>query len=166
MKMKFSVLPHGKKRPSTRGQAMAEFAIALPVLLMILFGIMEVSRLVLTYALVVNASRDAVRYASSIGLNNSGSTRYNDCNGIISVAQKSAYFVPISMTASDITYDTQPGATPFASCSASVSVTSGNRVNVTVRATYTPIVKLLPIPTRTFTVTSSRTILGDFALSN
>lgn len=163
--MKFSIFPKRKKLSKSTGQAMVEFAVALPVLLMILFGIIEVSRLVLTYALVMNASRDAVRYASSIGLNDSGSTRYNDCNGIISVARKSAYFVSVSITATDITYDTQPGSTPFASCSSSASVASGDRVNVTVRATYTPIIRMLPIPSRTFTVISSRTILGDFALS-
>jgi Flp pilus assembly protein TadG len=165
MKTKFSIFPQSKKQSRSRGQAMVEFAIALPVLLMLLFGIMEVSRVLLTYALVINASRDAVRYASAVGLNNSGTTKYNDCSGIISVAQKSAYFVPVSISASNITYDTQPGATPFASCGSTVTVASGNRVNVTVQATYTPIIKLLPIPSRTFTVVSSRTILGDFSLA-
>ena len=49
------------------GQAMVEFAIALPFLLLILFGILEIGRLIFTYSGVVNASREGVRYGSATG---------------------------------------------------------------------------------------------------
>ena len=157
-----------RRLPGTRAQAMVEFAIALPVLLMMLMGIMEVGRMAFIYALVVNSSRDAVRYASAVGRSDySGNPiKYNDCTGIIAVAKQSAYIVPITITAADISYDTGPGIPPFATCSSTVTVKSGNRVTVTVHATYSPIVKLLPISSRTFSATSSRTILGILKLGN
>jgi Flp pilus assembly protein TadG len=47
---------------------MVEFALALPLLLLLIFGILEVGRMVFTYSSVVNASREAVRYGSATGL--------------------------------------------------------------------------------------------------
>jgi hypothetical protein len=41
-----------------------------------------------------------------------------------------------------------------------VRVDSGDRVNITVTAEYNAAVKLIPIPSRTITSTSTRTILG------
>jgi len=55
------------------GQAIVEFAIALPILLALLVGILEVGRMLFIYAAVTNASREAVRYASAVGLDDSGS---------------------------------------------------------------------------------------------
>ena len=52
------------KKPA---QAMVEFAIALPVLLLLLYGILEAGRLLFLYSTVVTASRQAVRYGSATG---------------------------------------------------------------------------------------------------
>ena len=71
----------GSMRP-LRGQAMVEFAIALPVLLMLLIGIMEVGRMLFMYASVVNSSRDAVRYASAYGRSDDGYLKYKYCDGL------------------------------------------------------------------------------------
>ena len=51
-----------------RAQAMVEFAIALPILLMLLYGILEAGRLLFLYSTVVTASRQAVRYGSATGV--------------------------------------------------------------------------------------------------
>lgn len=57
---------------SQRAQAIVEFAIVLPVLMMLLVGILEVGRLIYMYAAVNNASREASRYGSAIGLDDTG----------------------------------------------------------------------------------------------
>ena len=72
-----------------KAQAMVEFAIALPVLLMLLYGLLEVGRLLFTYSSVVNATRQAARYGSTTGVGLDGTTpRYQDCAGIKAAAQK------------------------------------------------------------------------------
>lgn len=47
----------GKKSPP--GQAMVEFMLVLPVMIVLMYGIVEVSRLVFIFASVSNASRQA-----------------------------------------------------------------------------------------------------------
>jgi hypothetical protein len=47
----------------TRGQAMVEFVIALPILLFVIFGIIEFARLVFAWMAVQNAARFGIRYA-------------------------------------------------------------------------------------------------------
>ena len=50
-------------RKRTRGQAMVEFVIALPILLFVLFGIIEFGRMVFAWMAVQNAARFGIRYA-------------------------------------------------------------------------------------------------------
>lgn len=164
-----------KKPGGLRAQAIVEFAIALPVLLMLLVGIMEVGRLIFMYAMVTNASRDAVRYASAVGRADiTGLTKYNYCEGIKSVALQSAFLIPEADLTIDIDYDHGSTASVFAECNLwnssqvdpDVSVESEDRVTVTVSVDYEPMLTLLPIPARTITSTSSRTILGIFELDD
>ena len=67
----------------TKAQTMVEFALILPILLMIIYGLLEVGRLIFIYSTVVSASREAARYGSATGLNVAGGdARYRDCAGI------------------------------------------------------------------------------------
>jgi Flp pilus assembly protein TadG len=54
---------------SERGQASVELALVLPVLLLILFGIMEFGRVFSAYLVITNAAREGARQAA-IGANN------------------------------------------------------------------------------------------------
>lgn len=156
-----------------RAQAIVEFAIVLPILLMVLVGIFEAGRMLFFYAAVNNASREAVRYASAYGLSDTpGVAKYNDCAGIKDAARRSAFFVNYSIT---LKYDrgltnTVPPV-PISEttyCSGSVdtiTVNSGDRITVEVTTTYRPMMRLLPIGNRTFTSKSSRTVLGILELS-
>jgi Flp pilus assembly protein TadG len=168
---------HGGALRAERGQAMVEFAITLPVLLMLLIGLMEVGRMLFMYASVVNSSRDAVRYASAYGrsddLGDGNLLKYKYCDGIAATAKASGFFLRLQDTDITITYDTGPGGTSLGSCppatttgEANINVETGDRVTVSVRATYNPMLSLLPLGTRTFTATSSRTILGVHELDN
>lgn len=147
-----------------RAQAMVEFALVLPILIAILIGIFEVGRLIFTYAAVNNASREAVRYASAIGLDDSGNLKYQYCDGIREMARRSAFFTPLTIT---ISYDHGPGTTPFDTCTGSVdtgivlnSGSAQDRVEIEVKATYKPLTKLLPIGDHEFESRSARTIIG------
>lgn len=156
-----------KQKPlGTRAQAIVEFAIVLPILMMILVGILEIGRMIFIYSAVTNASRNAVRYASAVGLEDNGLTRYNYCEGIKGVALRSAFLV--SNVNIEIDYDHGPGNAPFAECNlwnstqvdGDVEVSTGDRVIVTITAHYQPMVKLIPITPRDFSFSSARTIFG------
>lgn len=167
---------------------MAEFAIALPVLLMILVGTFEVGRLIFTYAAVNNASREAARYASAVGLNDAGNDKYRDCAAIREMAKRSAFFINLPnnniqikyyrpnkdadgkdvvvsgvLSEADLGYvcDQGSGEDPDVA-----RPESGDRVKVTVTIAYSPMLKLIPIEARTITTSSTRTILGVFELEN
>jgi Flp pilus assembly protein TadG len=156
-----------KKKSGYRGQAIVEFAIVAPILVMLLVGIMEVGRLLYIYAAVNNASREAARYGSAIGLADNGtSLKYQYCKGIRDMAERSALSVPITIT---ISYDHGPGNSPFDTCDGgldtdtAVMINTGSdpdRINVTVSTTYTAWINLLPIDSRVIASSSARTILG------
>src|SRR5574341_1014814 len=136
-----------------RAQAMTEFAIALPILMALLVGIFEVGRMLFIYTAVTNASREAVRYASAVGLDDSGAyKKYYYCAGIKEMARRSAYFTPLTTT---ISYDHGPGTGTSDTCDGTadtlVVIASGDRVRVTVTAQYKPMLKLIPLRSRTFT---------------
>jgi hypothetical protein len=63
----FTILKSHRAKHS-RAQGMVEFALALPVFLLLMFGIIEFARLLVTYSAVYTASREAVRYAVATGL--------------------------------------------------------------------------------------------------
>jgi Flp pilus assembly protein TadG len=50
-------------RSHARGQALAEFALTLPVFLLLLFGLIDGGRLVIEYSTLANASRAGARVA-------------------------------------------------------------------------------------------------------
>ena len=157
-----------------KAQAIVEFAIVLPLLLMVIIGILEVGRYVLIYSSATNASRNAVRYASAVGYDDNGLTKYNYCDGIRNIARKSIFLVNPSLVTVQINYFDKTGAaagqcdlfsTSPAAVKSSISVASGYRVKVVVTVPYKPMVKLIPIKERTITSASARTILGEIPLA-
>jgi Flp pilus assembly protein TadG len=159
-----------QKMSGARGQAIVEFALVLMILMMVLVGILEVGRLMFFYAAINNASREAARYASAIGLDDSGNAKYQYCDGIRTMAQRSAFFTPLTI---NISYDHGPGTTAFDTCDGTVdtgvSINSGtnlDRVYVTVSANYSPMLNLLPISSRTIASSSARTIMGFLDLED
>jgi len=156
-----------KKKNGFKAQAIVEFAIALPILLVLVIGIFEVARVIFIYSAVTNASRNASRYASAVGRLENGLTKYNYCQGIKDLATQSAYLVPLYNV--EITYDDGLGnPLAYPKCNVwnvsqvdpNVKVSSGNRVTVKVTVKYTPMLKLVPITSRDIVASSSRTILG------
>jgi hypothetical protein len=75
----------------SKAQAMVEFAIVLPILLLVVYGLIEVGRLLFIYSSVNNATRQAARYGSTSGMGPNGVPRYQDCAGIRAAAQGSDF---------------------------------------------------------------------------
>jgi hypothetical protein len=95
------------------GQAMAEFALTIPVFLLLIFGVIELSRFFLTYSSVFTASREATRFGSSVGdINNQN---YLDCGAIAERAVFSGSFGGVQLNDITISYESTPG-TIVATC--------------------------------------------------
>jgi hypothetical protein len=167
-----------------KAQAMVEFAIALPILLMLLYGILEVGRLLFTYSSVVNATRQAVRWGSTTGMGdggnpgtNSGIPRYQDCAGIRASAQRGDYLDVFEDGDITITYDMGPGVAntlPDTECDGSsdtgIVLPTGSdankgRIIVSIDYDFKAIIpKLVPFVSRTINATSARTIITSISI--
>ena len=141
-------------------QGMAEFALVLPLMLMVIFGIIELGRMLVIYTSVSSSSREAARYASAAGRSGSNVPYYLDCSGIRAAAQRVAIFVPILDANIQILYDHGPNTGVFSSaCPAPGEVKLGDRVIVRSMAQYQPLLGLIPA----FNINSetARTIVKD-----
>ncbi len=185
------VLPHPQieaPRRARKAQAMVEFALALPIFLLAVYGLLEVGRLVFMYAAVTSASREGARYASAWGIVDSvGHQQYQNCAGIRSAARQVGFLLNLSGTTNTnikIYFDDEtPVQTPPVSlheyCTttglaidtgigpgSTYPVNTGDRVVVTVTATYSPILRFfLPLTQQTITTTTSRTVTGQIDLA-
>src|SRR5436190_22119522 len=141
-------------RTRPRGQAIVEFAIVLPVLLAMLFGVLEFGRMIFIYSAVTNASREAARFGSAIGFSDTTYyQKYQYCAGIRATAKKYGFLLNLQDSDIAIAYDTGPGTTAVTTkCAAgttndTVAITMGqSRIKVTVSKAYTPMVVIFPIP--------------------
>ncbi|BCW79507.1 TadE/TadG family type IV pilus assembly protein [Arthrobacter sp. NicSoilC5] len=104
------------KRDSERGAAAVEFAILLPLLLMLVLGTIEFGRAYNAQITLTNAARDGVRV---MAIN-------NDAAAAKTAAQNAAASVSSTIPASDITLST-------ATCS------TGNQVTLTINYTLSTI---------------------------
>lgn len=186
----FTKFSKRKNRPAA--QAMAEFALVLPILLLVLYGLLEVGRLIFIFATVNTASRQAVRYGSAIGLvdtDNNGTLdtpHYQDCAGITNTANGVAFIT--DFTNINITYDrgvdtsgnpiaiTQPlainpdpvtASTNTCTLVAALSqdpIQNGDRISVYVSAFFAPVIPFIPLDPIQINSTASRTIVGEISI--
>jgi hypothetical protein len=147
----------------SRAQAMVEFALALPLLLLLLYGVLETGRLVFIYASTVTAARQAVRYGSATGMGPNGVPYYQDCTGIESAAQNVGFINDFQNIA--INYDGGPGTTNKGSCPTYTTAINNDRIRVSVEAQWQPIVPLVPLEPFVIRSESARTILASVSIS-
>ena len=159
-----------KQPKNNRAQAIVQFMLALPVLLLLLYGIIEVGRLIFIFSSVANASRQAARYGSASGEIDNVAF-YQDCDGIRAVANQSTFIITFNEI--NITYDRgiNPDGTsiPIAGVDPNPAVDScpikdytvrnGDRIIVQVSATYKPILTLLPLEPLKIVSASARSFL-------
>src|SRR5688572_11282724 len=81
--------PATKNRPWwLKGQALVEFALILPTLLLIIMGIIDYGRILLVYSNVSSAIRDASRNATLLGIDGTtGDPFYVSCATILGQGQ-------------------------------------------------------------------------------
>ena len=80
------------KQARKRGQALLEFALVMPILLLLMMGIFDFGRAFLSYAMASNALRNALRNAEVFGYNDGAQINYTDCK-LMREAIKKVFFV-------------------------------------------------------------------------
>ncbi len=155
---------------------MVEFALALPIFLLIVYGLLETGRLIFMYATVATASRDAVRYASAGGWNNVTSQipHYEDCAGIRAAARNVGFLLNLQDDQIRIYFD-RPSATPVVPMTeycqpgyttSTLTLNTGDRVFVEVSTQYALAVPLVPFTARTISSgPTARTYMGIIDLN-
>lgn len=158
------------KNGKTRAQAMVEFMLALPILLIVLYGLIEVGRLAFIFSATANASRQAARYGSASGQIDNV-TFYQDCDGIRDVVSQSEFIIEFDQV--NITYDRGvdddgnqipiSGVDPDPNedtCPIDPGVIrNGDRIIVQVSAYYEPIISVVPIEPLEIVSSSARSFL-------
>lgn len=112
-------------------------AFVAPLLLLMLFGIIEFSRLLYTHAQVWNVAREGARYATTVGdTDGDGLPNYLDCDGIIAAALDLAIGVNVEADDIDVVIDSDGTTADCDPLSAdpdpsTIDVDNGATVNVT-----------------------------------
>jgi hypothetical protein len=155
----------GKK---TRGQTMVEFALVLPLLLFVMFGIMELGRLLLIFVTTTSAAREATRYATAVE-DVGGVSRFQDCIGIRAAARQVDVLDAIQTI--NIRYYVDYGGTSTligtcpnegAANQVGPDLDLGNQVVVEVISNFQPIIpNLVPININQIEAESARTVIKD-----
>jgi len=153
-----------KSRQREQGQALAEFALTVPILLMLIFGVIDFARTVFALSQVVDASRQAVRHGIVTGLSSS-QRQYLDCDGIRASALAVPGFVDMADFTVDIYYE-DPRNTFISDCVAGLTVwdiSHGDVLAVHVQGSIRPLTPVILLFTDSFTFeyTSRRTIVTE-----
>ncbi len=136
--------------PSGRGQALTEFALILPILLLLLMGVFEFGYAFTVYTGLFNAAREGTRY---------GVVQPLDQQGILSHAREKIILIDPNEVEISVSYDGGPNDTDIEEVD---EVQVGNRVKVsvdydlpTITPLIQPIASSLPIETEAARTISS-----------
>jgi len=157
-----------KDRKKEKGQALVEFALTAILFLFLIFGIIEVGRLIFSVAAIRTAAREGARYGSAAGGLASGVDNfYEDCAGIEAAATRIGNYAGLQGWDVEIAYDSGADTTIIEECDTLVDpedIELGHRVVVTTTGTIVPFVGFLPLPEFTYSSTSRRTIVKDVTI--
>lgn len=139
------------------GQGLVEFAMILPILMLLLLGIIEFSRMMFSIMMASTAALEGVRYGIATGVVDVGGTyipRYVDCNGIENNVMNLGRFAGITSSHIEITYDEGPddaNTTDDPTCTYVVAngledtlLEGQKRVVVDISVPYEPLFGLVP----------------------
>jgi hypothetical protein len=158
-----------KRRRNTRGQGMTEFALVMPVLLLLVMGIIDFGRVLTSFAMTSNALRSALRTAQVIGYADD-KTVFGNCAALRSILRQTFFTGALDVT---IEYWHANAVARFDYCNAneekSLSLfTNGDILKINVRTSIgliTPLVSRL-FPRLTIDFSGQRTIVTGLNLSN
>jgi Flp pilus assembly protein TadG len=129
-------------RAFTRGQGIVEFALVIPVMFFIMFGVLEFGRLLFLYIDVAVATREAARYGVAIGDNGNGTPYYVDCAGIRDAAIRVG--APAGVSAGDVTIQWHLENGDYTSCTDILAAGDvpklGSTINVGISVPFTPLI--------------------------
>jgi Flp pilus assembly protein TadG len=156
--------PEIKTHVGKKAQSMVEFALTIPIFLVMMLGVIEAGRLMYIYTILTAAGREAARYGAGIAsLTSSPSTPlYNDCDGIKAAAIRIGSFAGIIPSDIHIYHDTGPDTASTEYCtSTSPTATFGtnDRITVKISMSFSPIVPLVNLPSFPLQSNNSHTIL-------
>lgn len=141
----------GRKRHE-RGASLVEFALIAPILFLLLFGIIELGRVVATFNSVNTAAREGARYGTALGESPTlgGVPRFLDCDGIRDAARSRVPMLTLTDADIVIEYDNGPSEAPHAGCQGGplppptdTNVATGDRVVVVVTQEFESPVPLI-----------------------
>ena len=144
----------------SKGQAMAEFALTIPVFLLLVFGIIELSRFFLVYSSVFTAVREATRYGSSVG--DAAIPNYQNCEMIAETAVRMGNFGGVQPNDVIVYFESEPG-TWVADCDPDddpedrYQPVLGDRVVVEIDTNYDSLLGV--VPDLTVSAENGRTIM-------
>ncbi len=154
------------------GQGTLELALVLPIFLTLLLGVFEIAILFFYNVSVVNASREAARYAATSGCPSSTACLdsdvqfYQDCTGIKNRAISKAPGIGLVEANVVISYDHGPNDSGVISpitdvCSTTTpNLATGDRVKITVTKPFKLIVPIPGLKNFPIVSTTYRTYLG------
>jgi Flp pilus assembly protein TadG len=93
--------PIGRGARSQRSQALVEFSMVAPVMLVVLFSAIDISRLLYTYTAISSAARDGARTASLTG------SSFSDCQIITEIEAVGQGF-PVKMDPNSLVGNSDP----------------------------------------------------------
>lgn len=166
------------RKPETKAKAqtIVEFALILPLLLLVLLGVIEFGRILFLYVTITSTSREGARYGSAVGSQTvNGLPRYLDCDGMRSAALKVGILANLTPSNITVSYDHGPdgASSPYiTNCTASPANLNlgnpmppnprlGDRVVVNVATTIKPLFSYVIAKTFTIQAQTARTIIKD-----
>lgn len=159
------LLPVHRER-TRKAQGMVEFALALPLVLLLMFAIIEFGRLLFMYSSVFSASREAARFGASTQ-EEAGIPHYYDCAQIRAAARRVGSFAGVTDVGIDIRYDkgvyeNRPwNNLPRCDDSPKPPIALGDRVLVRVTANFNPIAPVPGLGVIPITSSTMRLILKE-----
>src|SRR5689334_10854678 len=88
--------PGPARRPKSIGQSLVEFALVAPILLLVIFGIIDLARIIQAQVTINNAARQAVRFAiTGQQLKDNNGTYIRRVDSITTVAKQSLNGLPL-----------------------------------------------------------------------
>ena len=146
-----------------------EFALILPLLLLLALGIIEAGRMLAIYSSLSSASKQAARYGSVSGDSQPGLAGeqpfYLDCLGMKQHAINTSLFVGLDADDIAITYDRGSTDQYVGRCALgdptptlSETIQDGYRVIISITTIYRPVVPIVPLPDIPINFAAARTI--------
>jgi len=144
-----------REKPQEEGQALVEFALTLPILLFVVFGVLDFGRILFTYAQASNSLREALHYAELTSGFDNTYIPYLDCAKMTDLAERNYFANSQTVT---ITYIKATNMATTYSCPANASdIETGDMLRIRLVAKVDPI--MLPFGSLNLTFQGQRSIV-------